>query len=238
MKNKEFKLLVENWKSYLNEEDCVKNEILEENIFKNLKSIGPSVVIGLLSQIGAHFADIPSSDAQAPEEIASVLEDNFENNSHFLDDEIEFEAESNGSVSAYLNGKKMKNFLSAEQCKNISAEELKNLARYASNDNYSKIRKMINYYSKAKEEITNNNSNSVLEKINNLDNKTKKEIIKRAEGNSSFNVQFMQYNIVAKNLFKDNPEDFNNNQQNALIFAIVKFSGIGKDYGLSLKSEN
>jgi hypothetical protein len=206
MNRQETKLLVENWRNLLSKsEEAV---ILEEGFLDTLGKVKNSIkILALTSSLLGQAALSQEAVAMDPSEISSTLENAFEKKSPGA---FSFEVNKSGDVIAtHITSGKEQLILTAKQCENVSQEELKDSLAKLRTLGYKSYKRALEKAAETVEEVKNDQSSekiSLADKINSISKVNKKEIIKDfSAGQDGFNLELMQYNIVAKRLFGKDP---------------------------------
>ena len=219
MKRKEYKLLVENWRTVLHKSE--EDYILEESYLK--KGIGALALLGTLL---GQSANVQVADAMPSEEIANKLDDAF-NKKHPGAFSIMVTTEGD-VIGIHNKSGKEQLMLTDEQCENISEEELEDALEKLDTEGYSSYKKEIlkaaeRQVQQAKKEIKKE-KRSVIDRIKSMSEADKDALLKDFRGEDNFNLQLMQYEIVASRLWKESPEFKKyGSKSNILVWWIMKY---------------
>jgi hypothetical protein len=220
MNRQETKLLVENWKALLSKSE--QEFVIEEGFLDNVKS---NISMLVLTSILGGIVNVPVAQAEEPTKIAHAIENAFEEKNPGV---FNFEVNSKGDVVAtHERTKRTQTILTSEQCDNVSSEELENALVKLRTLGYKSYKRALEKAAETAEEVRNDQSpekRSLADKINSISDANKTEIIKDFSGDKDgFNLELMQYNIVAKRLFGKDP-DFKkyNSEKDIVIYLIMR----------------
>jgi hypothetical protein len=205
-----------------------------------------AAALGLAISLLGQFASIPAADAVPPEAVADRLNDEFNDYDSEYYGQYKFSVESDGSVIVTNNssGNKHK-VLAADQCKNISSNELRKAVRgiqsgKSTPSSVSKSLKAAAHNSDSDSPNTQKQTSvkaktSVAEKIKSMNKSDKSELISKfrgdeAEGN--FNIEASQLEITAIRIFdskKDVQKEFGS-AENYFVFLIMKYNPQFRSY--------